>query len=226
MVSFPFTFSINHKMEFFKLKLPSNFTLLKESTCEKFDITMCKIFFIDESGFEKEIKNDNDYLNVINILTKDRYSEIELIIKREKDILKYRKLSLRKRSSMRANNNIPVSNHNNIIDEEDEINQELEIQNDYNYFGDIRDRKGMYDEGYSNHNKGYNEQKRIYYIKEKKIWKNGANWKRRREDKEEEERRHKRKLKKKNIINENKNYYEIVKPVKKKKISIKRKNKC
>ena len=44
---------------------------------------------------------------------------------------------------MRENNNIPVSNHNNAIDEEEEINQELGMQNDYNYFGDTRNRKVM-----------------------------------------------------------------------------------
>ena len=198
MDSFPFTFSINYKMEIFKLKPPSNFTLLKEATCEKFDITMCKIFFIDESGFEKEIKNDNDYLNLINILTEDRYSEIELIIKTEKDISKHRKVSLRKRSSMRENNNIPVSNHNNAIDEEEEINQELGMQNDYNYFGDTRNRKGMYDEGYTNHNKGYNEQKRIYYIKEKKICKEWNKW-----EMKKKRKKRKKKKKKKEAIKEN-----------------------
>ena len=222
MDSFPFTFSINYKMEIFKLKPPSNFTLLKEATCEKFDITLCKIFFIDESGYEKEIKDDNDYFNLINILTEEKYSEIELIIKTEKDISKHRKISLRKRSSMRENNNISASNHINAIDEDDEYNQELGMQNDYNYFGDTRNRKGMYDEGYTKQNKGYNEQKRIYYIKEKKNMQRMEqiqNEEEEEEEEEEEDRRHKRKLKNKTQknIDENNNYYEIVKPVKKKK---------
>jgi len=228
MDSFPFNFTINYKMEIFKLKPPSNFTLLKEATCEKFDITICNIFYIEESGYEKEIKNDEDYINLINILTEEKYSEIELIVKTEKDISKHRKVSLRKRSSMRENNQISsvsmTNNHND--EEEDETNGELGMQNDYNYFGDTRNRKGMYDDGYTNQNKGFKEQKRIYYIKEKKNMQRMEQFGKEKEEEEEEdekeeerEKKHKRKLKNKSEknIDENNNYTEIIKPVKKKK---------
>ena len=47
--------------------------------------------------------------------------------------------------------------------------EEVGMQCDYDYFGDTRNRKGQAgDEGYTKQNKGFKEDKRIYYIKEKK----------------------------------------------------------
>ena len=40
---------------------------------------------------------------------------------------------------------------------------------DYDIYGDTRNRKGKLEQGYTSHNKGYKEQKRIYYIKEKRM---------------------------------------------------------
>ena len=34
--------------------------------------------------------------------------------------------------------------------------------------GDTRNRKGKNEDGYTNHNKGFKEKKRIYYLKEKR----------------------------------------------------------
>ena len=39
---------------------------------------------------------------------------------------------------------------------------------DYDFYGDTRNRKGKKEEGYTSHNKGFKEQKRIYYAKEKR----------------------------------------------------------
>ena len=39
---------------------------------------------------------------------------------------------------------------------------------DYDLFGDTRNRKGKIEDGYTSHNRGYKEQKRIYYAKEKR----------------------------------------------------------
>ena len=77
---------------------------------------------------------------------------------------------------------------------------------DYDEFGDTRNRKGKIEEGYSKHNKGYKEQKRIFYIKEKRLMQSladrGLNEKE--EDSEEIDNSKKRKLKK--INEEDKNY--------------------
>ena len=40
---------------------------------------------------------------------------------------------------------------------------------DYDIYGDTRNRKGKKEEGYTSHNKGYKEQKRIYYVKQKRL---------------------------------------------------------
>ena len=40
---------------------------------------------------------------------------------------------------------------------------------DYDIYGDTRNPKGKIEQGYNSHNKGYKEQKRIYYIKEKRM---------------------------------------------------------
>ena len=79
-----------------------------------------------------------------------------------------RKLSLRKRSAMRKSGdnfkNIKTKN----IEEHQNEDYVIGIQCDYDYYGDTRNRKGMYDEGYTNKNIGFKERKRIYYIKQKK----------------------------------------------------------
>ena len=40
---------------------------------------------------------------------------------------------------------------------------------EYDIYGDTRNPKGKKEQGYNSHNKGYKEQKRIYYIKEKRM---------------------------------------------------------
>ena len=45
---------------------------------------------------------------------------------------------------------------------------------DYDIYGDTRNRKGKLEQGYTSHNKGYKEQKRIYYIKEKRMMQSQA----------------------------------------------------
>ena len=45
---------------------------------------------------------------------------------------------------------------------------------DYDIYGDTRNRKGKLEQGYTSHNKGYKERKRIYYIKEKRMMQSQA----------------------------------------------------
>lgn len=65
--------------------------------------------------------------------------------------------------------------------------EEMGMQCDYDYFGDTRNRKGMVEEGYTNQNKGFKEQKRIYYIKEKKDKQRMEDLKKNEEQEEEED---------------------------------------
>ena len=45
----------------------------------------------------------------------------------------------------------------------------MEFECDYDIFGDTRNRKGKIKDDYNGHNKGYKEQQRIYYVKEKRL---------------------------------------------------------
>ena len=45
----------------------------------------------------------------------------------------------------------------------------MEFECDYDIYGDTRNRKGKIKGDYNGHNKGYKEQQRIYYVKEKRL---------------------------------------------------------
>ena len=174
MDSFPFTLSLNYKMELITIKPPINYTILLEVICERYDLHFAYIFYNDDSGIEYEIKNDTDYVNFLNFVTEENLNEIEIYIRSDDQMSQQRKLSLRKRSAMKQSNDNfikkPIKLNNNEIDEKNESDNDYEIgmQCDYDYYGDTRNKKGMIDNGYSNHNFGFKERKRIYYIKQKK----------------------------------------------------------
>ena len=66
--------------------------------------------------------------------------------------------------------------------------EEVGMQCDYDYFGDTRNRKGEAgEEGYTKQNKGFKEDKRIYYIKEKKKRQREEDLKKNQVEEEEEE---------------------------------------
>ena len=166
MESFPFTLSLNYKMEIITIKPPLNFSILQEVICEKYDLNLAYIFYTNEEGIQYEIKNDLDYSNFLIYATDENLNEIELYIRSDEQMSQQRKLSLRKRSAMRkSGDNFKNIKTNNKEEHED---YEIGIQCDYDYYGDTRNRKGMYDEGYTNKNIGFKERKRIYYIKQKK----------------------------------------------------------
>ena len=45
----------------------------------------------------------------------------------------------------------------------------MEFECDYDIYGDTRNRKGKIKKDFNGHNKGYKEQQRIYYVKEKRL---------------------------------------------------------
>ena len=45
----------------------------------------------------------------------------------------------------------------------------MEFECDYDIYGDTRNRKSKIKDDYNGHNKGYKEQQRIYYVKEKRL---------------------------------------------------------
>lgn len=225
MDSFPFTLSLNYKMEEITIKPPSNYTLLLEVICEKYDLNLAYIFYYDELGIEHQIKNDTDYVNFLNFATDEKLDEIEIHIRSDDQMSQQRKLSLRKRSTMKQTDDNYIIKSKNLNNDEideriennnDDDDYEIGMQNEYDFYGDTRNRKGMINDGYSNHNYGFKERKRIYYIKQKKdmqrehqIEEENENDDKE-ESSEEEEHQHKRKLK-----NQKKKKEEIVEVEKK-----------
>ncbi len=93
---------------------------------------------------------------------------------------------------------------------------------DYDIYGDTRNRKGKKEEGYTSHNKGYKEQKRIYYVKQKRLAQSLADREISEEEYNEEENKksNKRQLKytaEEEDENYGNNYTPIEKKIKKKK---------
>ena len=50
----------------------------------------------------------------------------------------------------------------------------MEFECDYDIYGDTRNRKGKIKDDYNSHNKGYKEQQRIYYVKQKRLMQSQA----------------------------------------------------
>ena len=73
----------------------------------------------------------------------------------------------------------------------------MEFECDYDIFGDTRNRKGKIKDDYNGHNKGYKEQQRIYYVKEKRLMQSLAD---------------------KGIDDEEENFFEVIDKSKKRKL--------
>lgn len=166
MESFPFDFCLNYKMENCNIKPPANFTLLSEVVAEKYDLKIANIFYADESGVERPIKNDIDYSNLLMGASDLGVKEVELIIKSNEDMSQKRKKSMRKRSSMKQTSEFTIKPKSSNNESDTYVN---DMMCDYDYFGDTRNRKvGMEEGKWSNQCTNFKDEKRIYYIKKKK----------------------------------------------------------
>ena len=159
MEDFPFDLNLNYKIEEYIIKPPPNFNQLKEIASKKYEINIEEMFYTNENEEEIELKNEQDYADLIEYATEHNLKEVYIIINREKE-----------------------EDEENEEKEEDEEKKEksgknvrggggdndFEMNCEYDYYGDTRNRKGKSDWGYSKHNKGFKEKKRIGYIKEKK----------------------------------------------------------
>lgn len=104
--NFGFDFIINHSMDTFQIKPPLSYSQLIEISKERFDLTQITEFFFDEE--EIYIRNDSEYLKILDFGDKSGVKEIELIIKCN-DQKKKRKQSLRKISNtFKPNQNVDI----------------------------------------------------------------------------------------------------------------------
>ena len=87
---------------------------------------------------------------------------------------------------------------------------------DYDVYGDTRNRKGKLEDGYSSHNKGFKEQKRIYYAKEKRKLQSEEDLKNNQvEEEEEKDDRSKKRVLKAKIDESDENYGNNYTPIEK-----------
>jgi hypothetical protein len=93
-------------MDTFQIKPPLSYSQLIEISKERFDLTQITEFFFDEE--EIYIRNDSEYLKILDFGDKSGVKEIELIIKCN-DQKKKRKQSLRKISNtFKPNQNVDI----------------------------------------------------------------------------------------------------------------------
>ena len=172
MDSFPFTFNLIYEDKKENISPPLNFLTLKEKISELFSISETYLYYKN-----KEIKNETDYFDLINEVTDSKFLDVDINIYLEQQ---------------------EIINEENELKDEQENNNNLEIgiENKYESFGDTRNRKGNQDEKYTNQNKGYYEQKRINYIKEKKEMQREEQEKEKIQNNEEEEEPNNKKKKK------------------------------
>ena len=156
-MNFPFKFSLIYNDDSIEIQPTSNLYQLKSKAKEQFKLENVNIFYLDENYEENKIKDDNDYFNLINLITELNLNEIDLIIKNEKDS---------KEKSIIKNENISFNNNNDNQINNDNNDYLIGEENDYFIFGDIRNKK--LNENYMKKNRGFKEQKRIFYIKQKK----------------------------------------------------------
>ena len=89
---------------------------------------------------------------------------------------------------------------------------------DYDVYGDTRNRKGKLEDGYSSHNKGFKEQKRIYYAKEKRKLQSEEDIKNNQvEEEEEKDDRSKKRVLKEQVDESDENYGNNYTPIEKNK---------
>ncbi len=205
MDDFPFMLNLNYKMSDFEIKPPSSLYHLKEVACSKYDLTLAEMAYVTEEGDQKPLETEEQYFEMIDYATNNKLDQVEVVIKKNDNVSLKRKESLRKKSSMKneyenfdRKGKSKLAKIKDVNEDEDEDvkeggnggvdDEEVGMQCDYDYFGDTRNRKGMIsDDTYTKQNKGFKEDKRIYYIKEKKKRQREEDLKKNQVEEEEEE---------------------------------------
>jgi hypothetical protein len=118
MDSLNFEIILNYTMKTFSIKPPSSYMSLIEIIREKFDLTIVnRLVYIDDDE-EIEIKQDSDYLQLLDYVDANELKEIDVIIKSQETKKSKAKKSLRKRSSIHK----PYSNAQSASNGDDCLN--------------------------------------------------------------------------------------------------------
>ena len=85
MEDFPFNFNLSYQSEDYIVKPPTGLFQLKELITKKYNIEIENMVHIPENGEKMEIKNEQDYADLIQYASDSNLKEVVILINRELD---------------------------------------------------------------------------------------------------------------------------------------------
>ena len=85
MEDFPFNFNLSYQSEDYIVKPPTGLFQLKELITKKYNIEIENMVHIPENGEKMEIKNEQDYADLIQYASNQNIKEVLILINREEE---------------------------------------------------------------------------------------------------------------------------------------------
>ena len=85
MEDFPFNFNLSYQSEDYIVKPPTGLFQLKELITKKYNIEIENMVHIQENGEKMEIKNEQDYADLIQYASNQNLKEVVILINREEE---------------------------------------------------------------------------------------------------------------------------------------------
>ncbi len=85
MEDFPFNFNLSYQSEDYIVKPPTGLFQLKEIITKKYNIEIENMVHIPENGEKMEIKNEQDYADLIQYASNQNLKEVVILINREEE---------------------------------------------------------------------------------------------------------------------------------------------
>ena len=85
MEDFPFNFNLSYQSEDYIVKPPTGLFQLKELITKKYNIEIENMIHIPENGEKMEIKNEQDYADLIQYASNQNLKEVVILINREEE---------------------------------------------------------------------------------------------------------------------------------------------
>ena len=85
MEDFPFNFNLSYQSEDYIVKPPTGLFQLKELITKKYNIEIENMVHIPENGEKMEIKNEQDYADLIQYASNQNLKEVVILINREEE---------------------------------------------------------------------------------------------------------------------------------------------
>ena len=85
MEDFPFNFNLSYQSEDYIVKPPTGLFQLKDLITKKYNIEIENMVHIPENGEKMEIKNEQDYADLIQYASNQNLKEVVILINREEE---------------------------------------------------------------------------------------------------------------------------------------------